>query len=97
MYLGRAVESGPAEEIFSSPRHPYTRLLLETVPNVERPNWARQPMTGDAPSPIVPPPGCPFHRRCLHATDVCRVEPPQVTHRGAATVTCHRAAELTPS
>ncbi len=64
MYLGRFVETGPADEIFSNPRHPYTRLLLDTIPNVEAPNRARLPMAGEVPSPISPPPGCPFHPRC---------------------------------
>jgi len=65
MYLGRFVEVGPAEEVFSNPRHPYTRLLLETIPNVEAPIRDRRPMSGEVPSPIAPPPGCPFHPRIM--------------------------------
>jgi len=57
MYLGRFVEVGPAEEVFSDPRHPYTRLLLETIPNVEAPIRDRRPMSGEVPNPIAPPPG----------------------------------------
>ena len=76
MYLGRFVETGPAEAIFAAPRHHYTRLLLDTIPNVEHPNRDRQPMSGEVPSPIDPPPGCPFHPRCPHAEAACRTTRP---------------------
>ena len=76
MYLGRFVETGPAEAIFAAPRHPYTRLLLDTIPNVEHPNRDRQPMFGEVPSPIDPPPGCPFHPRCPLAEAACRTTRP---------------------
>jgi peptide/nickel transport system ATP-binding protein len=78
MYLGRFVEVGPAEQVFSDPRHPYTRLLLETIPNVENPIRDRRPMSGEVPSPIAPPPGCPFHPRCPMAEARCQVERPLV-------------------
>ena len=88
MYLGRFVEVGPAEQVFSDPRHPYTRLLLETIPNVENPIRDRRPMSGEVPSPIAPPPGCPFHPRCPMAEARCQVERPQL--RGDARLTaCH--------
>ena len=88
MYLGRFVEVGPAEEVFSNPRHPYTRLLLETIPNVEAPIRDRRPMSGEVPSPIAPPPGCPFHPRCPMAEPRCSVERPVL--RGDARLTaCH--------
>ena len=88
MYLGRFVETGPAEQVFSDPQHPYTRLLLETIPNVETPNRARRPMSGEVPSPIAPPPGCPFHPRCPLAEDRCRVERPRLSGEGRR-VACH--------
>lgn len=91
MYLGRFVETGPAEEVFSRPRHPYTRLLLEAIPDVERPNRERRPMAGEVPSPIAPPPGCSFHPRCAMAVDRCRVEPPQLRPVFSAAVSCHLA------
>ncbi len=91
MYLGRFVETGPADEIFSRPRHPYTRLLLETIPNVEAPNRARQPMAGEVPSPISPPPGCPFHPRCGLATAHCREERPPLRQDGERSLACHEA------
>jgi oligopeptide/dipeptide ABC transporter ATP-binding protein len=88
MYLGRFVEVGLAEQVFSDPRHPYTRLLLETIPNVENPIRDRRPMSGEVPSPIAPPPGCPFHPRCPMAEARCQVERPQL--RGDARLTaCH--------
>lgn len=88
MYLGRFVETGPAEQVFSDPRHPYTRLLLETIPNVETPNRARGPMSGEVPSPIAPPPGCPFHPRCALAEDRCRTERPSLSGT-TRQVACH--------
>jgi len=88
MYLGRFVEMGPAEQVFSEPRHPYTRLLLETIPNVENPLRDRQPMSGEVPSPIAPPSGCPFHPRCPLAEARCRVERPLLRGEGRLTA-CH--------
>ena len=89
MYLGRIVESGPAESIFAAPRHPYTRLLLETIPDVARPNRARRAMSGDVPSPISPPTGCHFHPRCSHATELCRSTSPSWTTTPISGVACH--------
>ncbi len=76
MYLGRIVEIGPAEEVFATPRHPYTRLLLDAIPDLEMTGRARTPVGGEVPSPIDPPPGCPFHPRCPLANARCRVERP---------------------
>ena len=89
MYLGRIIESGPAEHMFSTPRHPYTRLLLDTIPDVERPNRERRPMSGEVPSPIAPPPGCHFHPRCSFARDACRNSFPSDRQVGGATIACH--------
>ena len=91
MYLGRLVETGPAESIFTSPRHPYTRLLLETIPDVERPNRDRRPVPGEVPSPIAPPPGCHFHPRCGIAEDICRATMPESVLQGGVNVACHLA------
>ncbi len=88
MYLGRFVETGPAEQVFSDPRHPYTRLLLETIPDVERPDRDRQPLSGEVPSPIDPPAGCPFHPRCPVAVDACRMERPLLMGDGVRAVAC---------
>ena len=88
MYLGRIVEEGPAEAVFASPRHPYTRALLASVPGAGVRGAVLQ---GDLPSPIAPPPACRFHTRCPHAREVCRQqEPPLVV--GAAASPLHHAA-----
>jgi oligopeptide/dipeptide ABC transporter ATP-binding protein len=78
MYLGRIVEKGPVDAIFEAPAHPYTRALLSAVP-VPDPRRRRElvPVRGEAPSPVSPPSGCPFHPRCPFAVEACReVVPP---------------------
>jgi len=76
MYLGRIVEEGDTEELFADPRHPYTQLLLQTIPNIEAPNRNREPASGEVPSPLKPPSGCTFHPRCPLAMDRCSKEAP---------------------
>ena len=89
MYLGRAVEMGPRDEIFEHPRHPYTRALLSATP-VADPSRPRERMRlqGEPPSPINPPSGCAFHPRCPLAFDRCRVERPELERKGGADVAC---------
>jgi peptide/nickel transport system ATP-binding protein/oligopeptide transport system ATP-binding protein len=95
MYLGRIVESSPAEELFVAPRHPYTRALLSAIP-VPRPRARRERtiLQGDVPSPLNPPPGCHLHLRCPHAIDRCRVERPALVAEGLHATACHRWREL---
>ena len=64
MYLGKLVETGPARKVFANPAHPYTRLLLDTIPDMNMQRRDRQPVAGEVPNPIMTPPGCAFHPRC---------------------------------
>jgi oligopeptide/dipeptide ABC transporter ATP-binding protein len=93
MYLGRLVEVAPARQMFASPRHPYTRMLLDAVPDLEMSGRARKPVDGEIPNPITPPPGCPFNPRCPLANGRCRVEMPAAMTDGLGTVACHAVAE----
>ncbi|WP_417770930.1 ABC transporter ATP-binding protein [Stappia sp.] len=76
MYLGRVVESAPAEELFAQPNHPYARALLDEVPRIDARRRVFQPVKGEIPSPLSPPPGCHFHPRCPRAFARCKVEAP---------------------
>ena len=93
MYLGRIVEIGPTDALFAAPQHPYTRALLEAVPRlVPGRRGGEAAVQGELPSPMAPPPGCPFHPRCPRAQAVCRVEPPALEPRGEAwPAACHFA------
>jgi peptide/nickel transport system ATP-binding protein len=93
MYLGRIVEIGPGEAVFATPRHPYTRLLLDAIPDLEMVGRARTPVGGEVPSPIDPPSGCAFHPRCPLANARCRAERPEHTQAGDVLVACHAVAE----
>jgi peptide/nickel transport system ATP-binding protein len=93
MYLGRLVEVAPAREMFLKPKHPYTRMLLDAVPDLDLTGRKRKPVEGEVPNPIDPPPGCPFHPRCPFAFERCRIEVPLPIQAGAATVRCHAVAE----
>ena len=93
MYLGRIVEQGPGENIFRRPLHPYTRLLLDAIPDLDMVGRQRTPVGGEVPSPIDPPPGCTFHPRCPLANDRCRVEKPLHTPVGDVSVACHAVEE----
>jgi peptide/nickel transport system ATP-binding protein len=77
MYLGRIVEIAPTEQLFAEPNHPYTQALLASVPRLDGPQDFK-PITGEVPSPINPPPGCPFHPRCPHAMARCREVMPEL-------------------
>ena len=92
MYLGRLVEVATADQLFTTPRHPYTRLLLETIPRLD-PHGERDPVAGEVPNPIDPPPGCAFHPRCPYANDRCRQERPSLLAFDGAFVACHAVQE----
>ncbi len=95
MYLGRLVEVGDNEALFSRPRHPYTRALLDAVP---APDPTRAggvaSLQGEVPSALWPPAGCAFHPRCPHAVPICREEQPAARDLDGTSVACHRAHEL---
>jgi len=90
MYLGRLCEVAPKRALFNSPRHPYTRLLLDTIPDLSLQKRGRQPMEGEVPNPINPPPGCAFHPRCPNVDERCRAEAPILIKAGDSLVACHR-------
>ncbi len=96
MYLGKIVEFGPAEEIFSHPRHPYTKALFDSIPTLTtRGMDGLKTLEGQIPSPISPPPGCAFHQRCPYACGRCSQETPQPTDLGGGhSVSCLRCGEL---
>jgi peptide/nickel transport system ATP-binding protein len=99
MYLGRLVEVATAEKLFAMPRHPYTRLLLETIPRLDPPQGPlgeREPVAGEVPNPIDPPAGCAFHPRCPYANDRCRTERPSLLVAEEAFVACHAIQEGRP-
>lgn len=92
MYLGRIVEEADTEALFANPQHPYTKLLLQTIPDVASPNRDRALMGGEPPSPLDPPKGCAFHPRCPLAADICSRDAPKSRERqGGGVVACHMA------
>ena len=93
MYLGRIVELAPTRELFGTPRHPYTRMLLDAVPDLEMSGASRTAVAGEVPNPLDPPAGCTFHPRCPFANARCRENIPELLPAGAAMVACHGIAE----
>ena len=93
MYLGRIAELAPAESLFRRPRHPYTRALMEAIPDLDMTGRARIPVGGEVPSPINPPTGCAFHPRCPLAGPRCKAERPELKPAGDAMVACHAVEE----
>jgi len=98
MYLGRIVELAPARRLFAQPQHPYTRMLLDAVPDLALTGKPRTAVAGEVPSPLDPPSGCTFHPRCPYANERCRQEvpllkPPPGAEAPGALVACHAVAE----
>ena len=94
MYLGRIVEYSSRQELFARPKHPYTRALLASTPQLFGTAGALREVRGELPSALAPPSGCAFHTRCPHAVERCRVAVPELEVFGDARVACHRVAEL---
>jgi peptide/nickel transport system ATP-binding protein len=95
MYLGRIVELAEAETLYSTPQHPYTQALLDSVPKLSLSGnigVTFKLIRGELPSPLSPPSGCAFHPRCLKATELCRAERPRLEASGnKGLVACHHA------
>jgi peptide/nickel transport system ATP-binding protein len=89
MYLGRIVEMAPTEELFQHPRHPYTRMLIDAIPDVAMAGKPRKPIQGEVPNPIAPPPGCAFHPRCPYCFEPCPVDVPALRDRAGHAAACH--------
>jgi peptide/nickel transport system ATP-binding protein len=97
MYLGRIVELAPRATLFATPQHPYTRMLLDAIPDLEMTGRPRTPVAGEVPNPLNPPSGCTFNPRCPHANQRCRSEvPPLKLYRhagGQSFAACHAVEE----
>jgi peptide/nickel transport system ATP-binding protein len=93
MYLGRLVERRSAASLFATPAHPYTRLLIETVPSTRRIGQRRTPEAGEVANPMRPPSGCAFHPRCRLANARCHSERPELLPVQGGLVACHAAEE----
>ncbi len=94
LYLGRLVETGPAAHLLSRPRHPYTKLLVDAVPDISAIGRQRALLKGDAPDPADLPDGCPFHPRCPLAVERCKAERPLLRAFDGVQVACHRAEDM---
>ncbi|MEX6505835.1 ABC transporter ATP-binding protein [Jiella sp. M17.18] len=99
MYLGKVIEIGPTEDLFTAPRHPYTRALLDAAPELDPGKRTRKAAAkGELPSPLDLPQGCLFNTRCPHAFDRCFAERPLLTERSADhRAACHLAEFGTPA
>ena len=93
MYLGRLVELADKQSLFSAPRHPYTRMLLDAIPKMHDTGKARTAVQGEVPNPLNPPTGCAFNPRCPHANDRCRTERPVLKMLHGVKVACHAVEE----
>jgi peptide/nickel transport system ATP-binding protein len=93
MYLGRIVEMAASKELFGNPLHPYTRMLLDAVPHLDRDHTLGEAVVGEMANPLDPPAGCPFHPRCPYANERCQVEPPRLLAMGSSSVSCHAVEE----
>lgn len=96
IYLGRIVEIGDSETLFSNPTHPYSQALLSAAPSLDPDEKANAiQLSGELPSPLNIPSGCPFHVRCNHSTDLCKTALPDLRHlAGRGAVACHHAEDI---
>ena len=95
MYLGHIVELAPAGTLCQHPLHPYTQALLSAVPTIGESPREKVVLTGDLPSPVSPPSGCPFHTRCPYASEVCRIQRPEFAEAAPGHwVACHQVKQF---
>ena len=93
MYLGRLVELADKALLFARPRHPYTRMLLDAIPDIHMSGRSRTPVQGEVPNPLNPPTGCTFHPRCPHANERCRASGRSCSTIDGVRVACHAVEE----
>jgi peptide/nickel transport system ATP-binding protein len=93
MYLGRLVELADKALLFGNPRHPYTRMLLDAIPDIHMTGRSRTPVQGEVPNPLNPPTGCAFHPRCPHANARCKSERPVLKTLNGIQIACHAVEE----
>lgn len=93
MYLGGLVEIADKHTLFDTPRHPYTRMLLDAIPKLHDTGRARTAVAGEVPNPLEPPSGCAFHPRCPHANARCISEKPAMRNVAGVRVACHGVEE----
>jgi peptide/nickel transport system ATP-binding protein len=93
MYLGRLVEVADKQRLFSAPQHPYTRMLLDAIPDIHMTGRSRTPVQGEVPNPLNPPKGCAFHPRCPHANARCSSERPALLNIKGVDIACHAVEE----
>ncbi len=94
LYLGRLVEEAPAANLFVTPRHPYTQMLIEAAPRLNGFGREVVPPEGEIPDPTDPPSGCAYHPRCPFAVERCRTELPRLRPLDGGRVACHRAEDI---
>ena len=93
IFNGRLVEVSPKRTLFATPRHPYTRMLLDAIPQMHATGRDRTPVQGEVPNPLAPPSGCAFNPRCPFANERCRVERPKLLTIDSVQVACHAVEE----
>ena len=93
LYLGALVELAESKTLFSDPKHPYTRMLFDAVPDLEMTGRERKQVEGEIPNPINPPTGCTFHPRCPYVNDRCKREIPILQVYGGGVAACNAVEE----
>ena len=94
MYAGRIIESGSTRGIINDPQHPYTQGLINALPQQTHPGERLRQIPGSMPTLSAMPPGCPFHKRCSHTTETCRIKLPEMNQFGDSFVACHEVHRL---